>query len=214
MAHPGLLGRFQGKAVALAGAGEVPALRQGIAQQLERARAARLQLEGGAGRVPGPSHVAEGELGGSERLQGGHRTGVAEEGETGEAKGLRSVARGQPLPALAHIRVVQGPAVGRFDARDERPGHRVHRAVPAVAQLLAFEPGEVGLDHLAALQKNRVGAGRPRNRECQQDRGQDDPTRHDQGSSSTRGATRGAPPPCRKYEGTEESAASAAGRPS
>ena len=208
------VGGFQREAVSLAGAREVAPFRQHVAQDLERARAARLELEGAAGGVAGSIHVAEGELRGGECLQGGHRARVAEEREAGEAQGLRCVPGGEPLAALAHVGVLQGRAVGRVDARDERAGHRVHRALPPVAQLLALEPGEVGLDHATALQDDGVGAHGPRARERHEDRGQEDPARHDQGSSSPRGATRGAMPPCRKYEGTVERAASAAGRPS
>ena len=213
-AHARLLGRVQGQPVPLAGAGEVPGFRQRIAQELERARAARLELEGGAGRVAGPIDVPEGQLSGGERLQGGHRARVAEEREAGEAEGLGRVSRGEPLAAHAHVGILEGAAVGGLHPRDEGAGHGEDRALAAVAQLLALEPGEVRLDHAAVLQDDGVRARGPRARERQEDRGQEDPARHDQGSSSPRGATRGAMPPCRKYGGTEDRAASAAGRPS
>ena len=213
-AHAGLFGGLQGQPVPLAGAGEVPGFRQRIAEELQRTRAARLELEGGAGRVAGPIDVTEGELGGGESLQGGHRARIAEQRETGEAEGLRGVSRGEALPAEAHVGILQGAAVGGLDLRDEGAGHGEHRALAAVAQLLALEPGEVRLDHAAVLQDDGIGAAGPAPASARRIAGSQDPARHDQGSSSPRGATRGVTPPCRKYEGTEERAASAAGRSS
>ena len=184
--HAGLLGHLERQAVRLAGRGEVAALDQRVPEQLEGSRVARLETQGGRGRLSRARHLAEGDLGRGERLERGHGRGLAEEGQAREAQRLGRVPGGEALAAAPGVRVLERRApVGGVDPFHERAGDRVDRPVPAIVELRALEPGLVGLDHPAAREDD--GVGPRRSRESHEGCGQEEPAARAQGSSSTRG---------------------------